>query len=568
MKLSKRALTTLISVLISLTVTGTSVGVGTVSLLSSLEDHTDNTNQQIIEENVSLESAINYHIVEAMEDVSKTGKIEVKLNEYETNRILYAVSKKIAIPDVHVRSMYVEFLDDEYKLFIPLTVMDIDTLFSCNLSLNEKNNVISAELTDIQIGKLHKGSIKTALNIAEKKLKEALAEYFVTAEINDNEIKATISREDLKRTVDKLTDKEPIHDIVTMAYDIVFLQTNTVKLNLSDPNALSVVVDLICFGGYKSNRFDTVNDTLNNYVAKGIVDESNINLVSKYVVNGYDRLNDEEKNEITAILSSVESEKTITHNIGYFSNRLSPDKALDIVVDKFAGNYFGGLMNIINKVTWWKVMFIPLYTTAKNIEIAHHLIATDKPGFVAKNDLQNLVNSFDVLGITIPIMSDISEQTAHVIVESTNLEIGDNGLYLNVGINVNGYVIPLKIDITLYNKYSDNISFNISNVMLGDFSLSSQQVSTVCHFIAQNVRVSGVSFSGTYINIDTATLIFTYLDIPFLSHTSLDLLLQGLYIDFEEGQHIQLCLDAKTMLWDNILPIAVSIFSDAIDYFT
>ena len=173
------------------------MGVGVGAFVATVSDDTDNTNSDIAERNVTLEDALTHQVVAALENTSESEAITLRLTEYDMNEILYAVSKSINISGVEIKSIYVEFWADEYKIFIPVKAFGINSLVSGNLKLYEVDEVIHAEIHNMKIGGLGSDSIKIAVSAFKGSIVSALSELHITTEIDGANVYAEITRENL-----------------------------------------------------------------------------------------------------------------------------------------------------------------------------------------------------------------------------------------------------------------------------------------------------------------------------------------------------------------------------------
>lgn len=541
MKLSIK--TIIISVLVVLAATA---GIGGISLVSSLEDHTDNTNPQIIEENISLESLLLYQAVEAMDDVSNTGKIEISLTEYEMNQIFYAVSQEIDIPDVKIRSMYVEFQNDSYKLFIPIEVMNIETLVSCDLALKEKNHVISINLSNIKIGKLNKGAINTALGMVENAIIKELSNYYLTTTIQNGEISASISREDLKKAIDEATSEDPLHDIIIVAYNVLMLQTDAVKFNISSPKHFAITIDLIRFGGFKSTTFDSYERDMNQYISSGIVNESNINEVSKCYVNGYKYLTNSERYVVESAFAKTSYASSIINRAGYYGDRGDPTTEMEKVVRACFSSYFNDLLKVLSP-DLWGILF-PITAIAKKIvEVSNFFKDTYVFGITEESAIQGYIDALPIRGTVIPIISDISKKSSYIIIESTDLNILDQGLELIVYVNVNGCVVPVTIEMGINNPYITNLVFGVKKVTIGESALTNESVVLMCSYIDSLFSLSFMNISGTQIKVSVSALTKEALNSSF-SQSIFDRILSCFYVTCAKDDCIKVKIDVPVMV--------------------
>lgn len=541
------------------------ISVGCSNFLYALEDHTDNTDLCIVEENVSLESVFSYHFVKALQNVAETNKIEVSFNEYEVNQILYAASRNIETQDFKVRSIYTEFLDDGYRLFIPITIKNIETLVSCSLELSEKNNVICAKIKDVKVGNLHDSTINAIMGIVSRVIKNELSKHSIQTEIRNNEIKVLISRETLGDIIDELTDEDPMCDIVSVAYDFLMLQTDAVKLNLSNPQSSSLVIDMKCFGQNKSTRFESFNVTMNELLVSGVANKNNFNTVSKFFVNGYDFLNDNER----AIIIEAFSNKTtsigeITNYQGFYDRDTTPTSIVD-TAQQCVNNYFSGLEEIVNSIQWWEII-VP----GENIEKFNQYITNNCVlGLASESTLQSFVDSLNFEGAVMSVMCDINNEVCYFIVEETDLRVTDCGLELLVYINVNGFVLPLSLEVNIDNEYANDLSFIVDKICIGNCSMDDCSIKKICGFVGSFLDVEQISICGRQIKVNVTQIITELLNTTFdlpISAETVSSLLKCIYI-ISENEALNLRFDESKML-ECVGDIASQMFNDCFNALT
>ncbi len=548
----------ILTIVLSLT---TIVGGIEIPLLVMLGDDTNNANQRIIEENVSFETAINHNIAKAIDNVSNTGVIRLSLDKYEMNRILHGLSQEIKVFGVKFESIYVDFGDHEYNIFIPIKILGIKSLISFRLNLNESNDTFYLDIHDIEVGNLAGDRINSIIESVKEDIITLLSEYYVTTEFYDGGIRAHISRTELKQTVDKITAEEELHDIIMVAYDVVMLQTDAVKFNIANPYIFSIVVDLNCFGGYKSTKFDSFNKTMSEYVSSGIVNKDNINVVSKYIVNGYERLLLEERKQVAEVLSVDRYYK------GYFSDREWSEGATNRVAYQLVGKYIYGLSSRLDGIKLYSLLLPPILAV-QITDLALYIGSNETVGKTYESDLNNLVNSFDFVGTTIPMMCEIDCKVSHIIVDSAKANISYNGIDLELGIDINGFVIPISIKVDLLSDDVEYITLQISEAKIGTFALKKDNINAICEYVDENVNVPGVGISNGCININTVTVARSVTDVPFFSNRSLNLIFECIYIDFDPRHNTISIRWKEEALKNNVSEIAKSLLLDFIDYFT
>ena len=450
------------------------LGVGVGAFVATVSDDTDNTNEEIAERNVTLENALTHQAVSALKDISDSEAITLRLNEYDMNEILYAVSKNINISGVEIKSIYVEFYADEYKIFIPVKVFGINSLVSGNLKLYETDDVIHAEIHDMKIGKLDSDGIKIALSAFDESIVSALSELHITTEIVDADVYAEISRENLGLMIKDLTSDSSSQGLIVAVYDLLMLQTDSVSLNLSVPEECSVVIDLSLFGGFSSEQFESFNPTVSGYVSGGIANTDNLSLVSNYYVNGYERLKDEEKTQIDTAFASIMTHDEIMAHIGLIARVGTLENAFNLLIrdpfeNVFSGFFSGSLLNI------------------------------------SGDSLSDVLGCLDLVGFTIPLVSYRDNSTTYIIIQSMSATITDGALQIAVSVNANGFVLPISAEFNIDESPLTDIRATLVGISIGTVELLGDDVEFVHDFLRNTLEIAGITFTeenrGIVINV-------------------------------------------------------------------
>lgn len=450
------------------------IGVGAGALVATIFDDTDNTNKEIAERNVTLEDALTHQAVAALENTSESEAITLRLSEYDMNEILYAVSKSINISGVEIKSIYVEFWADEYKIFIPVKAFGIDSLVSGNLKLYEINEVIHAEIHDMKIGGLDSDSIKIALSAFKGSIVSALSKLYITTDIDGANVYAEITRENLALMIKDLTKESTSQGLILAVYDLMMLETDAVSLNLSVPEECSVVIDLSLFGGFSSEQFDSFNPTVSGYVSGGIANTDNLDLVSKYYVNGYERLKDEEKTQIDSTFALIMTHEEIIAHLGFIARVGTLENAFNLLIrdpfeNVFAGFLGGSLLNI------------------------------------SGDSLSDVLGCLDIVGLTIPMVSYRDNSTVYIILQSMSAKMTDGGLEISASINANGFVLPVSISFNVTESPLTDIRATLTGISVGTVELAGEDVAFVHSFLRSTLEVAGITFTegdmGVIVNV-------------------------------------------------------------------
>ncbi len=476
-------------------------GVGVGALIGTISDDTDNTNREIVERNVPLDDALTHQAVAALKNTSESEAITLRLTEYDMNEILYAVSKNINISGVEIKSIYVEFWSDEYKIFIPVKAFGINSLVSGNLKLYDEGDVIHAEIHDMKIGGLGSDSIKIAISAFKRNIVSALSELHITTEIDGASVYAEITRENLALMIKDLTKESASQGLILAVYDLMMLQTDAVRLNLDVPEECSVVIDLSLFGGFSSEQFESFNPTVSGYVSGGIANTDNLNLVSKYYVNGYERLKDEEKTQIDTAFASIMTHESIVAHLGFIARVGTLENAFNLLIrdpfeNVFAGFLSGSLLSI------------------------------------SGDSLSDVLGCLDLVGLTIPMVSYRDNSTIYIILQSMSAKLTDGGLKISVLVNANGFVLPVSIELDVGESPLTNIRATLTGISVGTVELRGEDVAFVHSFLRSTIKVAGITFTEGDMGVAVNVTELIPFDLGFLGSTP-----SIFYISCEDGSN-------------------------------
>ena len=479
--MNKKALIVTICVLVIFGVCGGAV-------FGLLSDKTDETNSQIAENKVTLEDALMHQAVCALENTAKDGRVNLRLNEYDMNEILYAVSQNIDISGVEIISIYVKYFVDEYKIFIPVKILGVKSLVSGNLKLYEVDDVIHAEIHHMKIGNLGSESIEAALSVFEKSIISALGDIYITATVEDDSLCAEISRENLALMIGKLTEESPSRGLILAVYDLLMLKTNVVSLNLANPEECSVVIDLSLFGGSSSEQFEAFEPTISTCVSKGIANKENLNMLSKYFVNGYERLKDEEKEIVDSAFAPFISAEQVAAHKGLIARAGTLENVFNLLVrdpfeDVFSSIFGGSLLNI------------------------------------SGDSVSDVLGCIDLVGLTIPLVSYRDNSATYIIVQSMTAKIYDGGLTVSVSVNANGFVLPVSVSVAVDPSPLTGITGVLTGISVGSVNLAGKDLAYMHAFLRESLKLDGITFTEENMGVYADLTQLIPFDLGFLGKT-------------------------------------------------
>ena len=427
-------------------------------------DGTDDTSISIVEQGVSLEVAAYHHIVEGLQN-EKYGVIEVHLDEYDVNEMLYAISRDMDLGAVKLRSMYIESSDRGYMLFVPIRLFGIDSVISGGLKLYDSDGIIHIEIENVRLGRLKIDSgILSLLNIKEL-ITESMSKYYISSYFEGETLKANISREDLGGLISKLNEDSENRGLIDALYGVLMLDTDAVSIDINSPIDCKITVDLSVFSGVRDDQFQSVNSFSSELLNEGIIDADKVGLIAEYYINGYERLADDEKQTVTELLL----ERMGEDNLKNYAGAVSREKVslTDILLDQ--------------------------------LKINPDSLA---PGFkISDKNINAMLTSTPFIATVWQYSSYRTNECAYIMLQSVYCHIGEDRVDLYIDLNINGYLLTVSANFICEDSRSIAISGTLDKLALGGHRLSEKNTKSLFDFLCSIMQQEWI-----YTNEETMSL--------------------------------------------------------------
>lgn len=409
-------------------------------------DATDNTDIAIVENDISFEDALSHHIAEALGGETD-GVLTLQLDGFDVNEILYAIAGEMDFGAVKVRSMYLEQDSDGYKLFVPVRVLGIDSVISGGLSLYESEDVIYAQVEDMKLGRLKTDSgILSFFNI-KGLINNLLNKYHINAHFEGETLKASINRSELGLLICEVSKDSPEVELISAVYGILMLDTDAADIEIASPVDMRLTVDLSHFGGVRDESYQAVNSYTAELLKNGVITPHKASLMAKYYLNGFDRLTDEEKTELSEILSKTTAQVDIK-SYGGIMERESISLT-DILLDQFKIN-----------------------------------TDTLAPGFkISDENINSLLTDLPFIATVWQFGSYRTADCGYVMLQSLYCKIDDDRIDLYLDLNVNGYLLTLKAGFITGESRSIAIGGTLDSVSFGAHTLGEKNKSSLFGYL-------------------------------------------------------------------------------------
>ena len=414
-------------------------------------DGTDNTNISIVEQNISLETALYHHIVEGLQN-EKDGVVTMHLDEYDVNEMLYAISRDMDWGLVKARSMYIESSDSGYKLFAPIKLLGIDSVISGDVKLYDSDKIIHIEVENVKLGRLNTDSgILSLLNI-KGLITRSLNKFHIYSYFEGETLKASLSRSDLGKLISKLNEDSENRGLIDALYGVLMLDTNAVSIDINNPVDCKITADLSIFGGVRDDQFQSVSSFTSDLLNKKIIYADKVGLIAKYCVNGYEWLEDDEKQTVTDLLKESVGEKDVKNYEGLVSRESI--SLTDILLDQF--------------------------------KINPDSLA---PGFkISDDNINSMLTEMPFVCTVWQYSSYRTNECAYLILQSVRCQIGEDKIDLYIDLNINGYLLTVNADFLCEKSRSIAIAGELNEIFLGVHKMSEENTKSLFAFLCGVVK--------------------------------------------------------------------------------
>ena len=225
--------------------------------------------------------------------------------------------------------------------------------------------------------------------------------------------------------------------------------------------------------GYDEKYGHIINDSLSLVESKveqllknQIINNTQTNLVYLYVLNGYDVLEDEDKEKIKEInLSSI----GITNNEDYKG-----------IINKDAIS--------MSEYISTKPIDYTLGTTSINLEIEESI-------------LNSIITNNDIIGSSYAFGHDesnekYSHQVSYIVIEDLIMDLKENNIELDFIINVHGYRIGIHANFIANEHSGLIIEGKLTNLLLGSIELNEKQQIDVLKYLDTVIKEEWLSISS------------------------------------------------------------------------
>ncbi len=450
---------------------------GVIAVLDQAVDPTDNTNPNIRENNIPAKTAMMHHLIEGLSTIDKEGRTYIHLDSYDVNELLYSLLPKLDFGSVKARSIYIEESESGHRLCMPVQIFGFKTMLSGEVIMFTEGDNICATVSDLRVAKLplDEGSLSGVKGmIISMLMEQGIIAYFDGVTLN-----LTVTREAIGNLIALRYKNDPNLDLINAMYSLIMLKTDSVSIDVASPTDIRILADFGSLGMTEEGRFSGLNAYVTDLLSRGVIGKEHTDLISKYYLNGYSSLTEEEGDAVKQLLSAEIGEEEIASYGGLIERgSLSITQLLISQLD--VGNSF-------------------------------------TPGFkISDGDINTLMTSLPVIGTVWTMTSYRDGGFAYIAISDVLCDISDDLISISVGLEVNGRVINISAEFATGESPLVAVRGMLVGASVGSIRLDEGEMDLIFGFMCDHLNEDWIytDREGRTVTLDFT---FAFSDSPLLS---------------------------------------------------
>ena len=426
-----------------------------VAISIAVWDTTDNTPSDIREANVDLETFIDKEAVDTLDDAENKDDFAVLFDEHAMNELIFAIAAKVKVPFALVNGAYVAYAESNGALQVEIPVKFLGFVPTClkaRVKIAYENGTFSVVVEDAKVGNFTctDGIVKLFVlnDINGRKWQKDLTDAGIYCSLDINSLSVTMTGEQITETVGKLTEKDPNNLLYTLICDLSLNDEQLLTFSFGEDGKYGVTLHAqrLAYDEETDGEiaypldFATAADQTAAKFAYG-VNKTNVSVVFRYFVSGYDTLTD--------------PEKKIADALGLKSN--------------------GSGVRSVNKLTMTQVLLNQ--SAGMEASLINHAATVT----VTEKQINTILAGLDVIGVGTAFC--YNDKLAYLALEDVVASISDRTLRLCVVFSLNGKRLCGYLDTTCPDADKLAVNAQINVLRLGKKQMTTKQVSTFLRYL-------------------------------------------------------------------------------------
>ncbi len=419
--------------------------IAAVVLIAKISDSSDVRSEAVIADTVSFESRMSDKLVESLSDTNDTGEINLTFSEEEFNLFLGAAIRKLG--NSLLRGASAEIADsNSLSVALGVSWTGVKSVIRADIFYTETADNMVFSLLNIKLGKLKlsPGIAKFIINKFNNYL------FSFTLSIEDNLLLISISKADLANYLSSLTDDDENLELYRVALKRCLKEEGMLSVKFGADEEIGADIDLEKLAydeardgeAYSDITIADLNSKLALLLNDGALNSETLNTAAKFILMGYQKLSDEEKDIIKDIDFS---------SVGIVYNR-----------------YYDGIINYDER-------------TLSSIVVEHLPTVLPLQGEVffkvTEDDLNALVLQSDVIGSVTSYarQSDAGYEVSSIVLESFNADIEDDSIVLKFIMSINGKKLIFSAEMHSQPTSITSITLSLGEVKMGSIIATEEE---------------------------------------------------------------------------------------------
>lgn len=424
-----------------------------VVLVISISDSSNINNEKVVSDNKSSMVIINTALQKSAKNVENTDNIDFKLDEEDLEYLFYSIVTSIKFPNeaVKLTGANVDVVDEKYTLQISGQLGAFKTVITSNIDLNETHGNFTITLNSLKLGKVNLlGVGKKLLSFTnDATIEEALHNANIFCDINLENLCITFTKDNIKRMLLTSLNQDHVGELFSVVVDVFLDNSSLLEFNLGTQNLLGFTLHLASLKTTRQVQYtynhEDVKEKCESLLKNKTITLEQVNVVFNYLVNGYEDLEDENKQIIDEIdFSSIGIDNKSTYSgIMYHSEK--------------------DLADYINDGT--------------NFTLSDVLLNGKFDLLISDDNLNNILQStLPFIGFSYAFANDETNEIGYLVIEQFNIKCIENKLQIDLISTINTVKVYIEIIIDC-NEENDGLSVtgSINNIRLGSNELSASQ---------------------------------------------------------------------------------------------
>ncbi len=425
---------------------------GVIGVLDAMIDPTDNTDPTVREQDLSTDAVATMLLADGLANMSDGGLISIHIDGESMNRLLYSVRGKLSAGALSARSIYMEERDGRHRIFVPIRLGGFETLLSGGVTLDSEGKIITVTVSDIMVGRLTLDSPIVSLLDLKPTIVSALTDGGISSYFEENSLVVKLSREDIGKILADEVKDNPNAGLVNAMYSLLMLRTDAVEIDTVSLSDITITADLSLFGGRADTSFASVNGYSEQLLRDGLITRDDLGLVSKYYINGYSRLSEEERGRLDTLLSS---EGDLSAHEGILERR--------------------------------KLSLVSLLI--HQLDGSGSLVPGADTGFkISDDDINDMLSDIEAVGMIWQYADSSSTRCGYMAVSEISSRIDNDLIKILISFDINGYIVSISADFHTGTSPLAAISGVLGSVTVGERVLNGEETRGVFDFLSANIK--------------------------------------------------------------------------------